>query len=281
MIDRKTLIHYITPIISSITVSVGFVALFMRSGLINSIPPNRGGGVYDQVVWTLSLTLLGLLGVTFLYWLITRKKDFELRVLLALAVAPTVAVLAIIVSQTLLMILAKTVSTLMAAVIVLVSLYVAVFSVIFILSNAFSTRIRNLVFIVYGALLGSFISLLLPTASLVTLLVSVAVYDLIMLNSGWFTDLVHVLSESRRAGARMSYFSEEIEIGIGELIFYSFIPAHVEAYYGFDLLVVTLVMTCIGVLLNLWVLEKRGFIAGLPAPILLGLSPLIIAFLLR
>jgi hypothetical protein len=179
------------------------------------------------------------------------------------------------------MILAKTVSTLMAAVIVLVSLYVAVFSVIFILSNAFSTRVRNLVFIVYGALLGSFISLLLPTASLVTLLVSVAIYDLIMLNSGWFTDLVHVLSESRRAGARMSYFSEEIEIGIGELIFYSFIPAHVEAYYGFDLLVVTLVMTGIGVLLNLWVLERRGFIAGLPAPILLGLSPLIIAFLLR
>ncbi len=280
MTERKIILQYITPIASSITVSVGFVALFMKSGLIKSLPPSLGGEIYDQVAWTLSLTLLGLFGVTFLYWLITRKKDFELRVLLALAVAPTVAILVIILSQTVLMILAKTISSLMAAIIVLISLYVAVFSVIFVLSNAFSTRIRNLVFIIYGALLGSFISLLLPTASLVTLLVSVAIYDLVMLNSDWFSELIKVLSQSQRAGPRMSYFGDEIEIGIGELIFYSFIPAHVEAYYGLDLLVITLMMTGIGVLLNLWILEKRGFIAGLPAPILLGLTPLIIRFLL-
>jgi hypothetical protein len=280
LIERKIIIQYLTPIISSIAVSVGFVALFMKSGLIKSIPPSLGGGIYDQVVWTLSLTLLGLFGVSFLYWLITRKKDFELRVLLALAIAPTVAILVIILSQTVLMILAKTISSLMAAIVVLISLYVAVFSVIFVLSNAFSTRVRNLVFIIYGALLGSFISLLLPTASLVTLLISVAIYDLVMLNSDWFSELINVLSKSQRAGPRMSYFSEELEIGIGELIFYSFIPAHVEAYYGFSLLVITLIMTCIGVLLNLWILEKRGFIAGLPAPILLGLTPLIIRFLL-
>jgi len=278
--ERKIIIQYLTPIASSITVSVGFVALFMKSGLIKSLPPTIGGEIYDQVAWTLSLTLLGLFGVTFLYWLITRKKDFELRVLLALAVAPTVAILVIILSQTVLMILAKTISSLMAAIIVLISLYVAVFSVIFVLSNAFSTRIRNLVFILYGALLGSFISLLLPTASLVTLLVSVAIYDLVMLNSDWFSELINVLSQSQRVGPRLSYFGDEIEIGIGELIFYSFIPAHVEAYYGLDLLVITLIMTGIGVMLNLWILEKRGFIAGLPAPILLGLTPLIIRFLL-
>ena len=256
MIERKIILQYLTPIASSITVSVGFVALFMKSGLIKSLPPTLGGEIYDQVAWTLSLTLLGLFGVTFLYWLITRKKDFELRVLLALAVAPTVAILVIILSQTVLMILAKTISSLMAAIIVLISLYVAVFSVIFVLSNAFSTRIRNFVFIIYGALLGSFISLLLPTASLVTLLVSVAIYDLVMLNSDWFSELINVLSQSQRAGPRMSYFGDEIEIGIGELIFYSFIPAHVEAYYGFDLLVITLIMTGIGVMLNLWILER-------------------------
>ena len=81
MTERKIIIQYLTPIASSITVSVGFVALFMKSGLIKSLPPTIGGEIYDQVAWTLSLTLLGLFGVTFLYWLITRKKDFELRVL--------------------------------------------------------------------------------------------------------------------------------------------------------------------------------------------------------
>jgi hypothetical protein len=168
----------------------------------------------------------------------------------------------------------------MASVVVLLSLYVAVFSVIFILSNAFSTRVRNFVFVVYGALLGGFISLLMPTESLVVMLVAVAVYDLVMLNSGWFADLVRVLSRSGRPGSRVGYVTESVEVGIGELIFYCFVPAHVEAYYGPVMLGMTLVMTGIGVVLNLWVLERRGFIAGLPAPILLGLSPLMLTYIL-
>ena len=102
-----------------------------------------------------------------------------------------------------------------------------------------------------------------------------------MLNSGWFNEIIKVLSQTHTAGPRMSYFSEEVEIGLGELIFYSFIPAHVEAYYGLELLTITLIMTGIGVLLNLWILDKKGFIAGLPAPIFLGLSPLITMFLLN
>jgi hypothetical protein len=54
----------------------------------------------------------------------------------------------------------------------------------------------------------------------------------------------------------------------------------VEAYYGLEMLLMTVAMTSIGVLLNLWVLERRGFIAGLPAPILLGLFPLILRYIL-
>ncbi len=280
MREPRVVLGYLTPIVSSMAVSLGFVRLIVSSGLIRPTPPTLGGDVYGQAVWTLSLTLLGLVGVTILYWLITRGRDFELRVILALVVAPTSAILVIIVSQTVLLVVAKAVSTLMASIVVLLSLYVAVFSVIFILSNAFGTRVRNFVFILYGALLGGFISLLMPTASLVVMLVAVSVYDLVMLNSGWFADLIKVLAQSGRPRARMSYVTDAMEMGVGELIFYSFVPAHVEAYYGLEMLLVTVAMTGVGVLLNLWVLEKRGFIAGLPAPILLGLSPLMLTFIL-
>ncbi|HEX9913633.1 MAG TPA: hypothetical protein VGB32_01830 [Candidatus Bathyarchaeia archaeon] len=281
MRDTRVVVGYLTPIVSSMVVSLGFVRLIVSSGLIRPTPPTLGADAYGQAVWTLSLTLLGLVGVTFLYWLITRGRDFELRVILALVVAPTSAILVIIVSQTVLLVVAKAVSTLMASIVVLLSLYVAVFSVIFILSNAFGTRVRNAIFILYGALLGGFISLLMPTASLVVMLVAVAVYDLVMLNSAWFIGLVKVLAQSGRPGARMSYVTDTMEMGVGELIFYSFVPAHVEAYYGLEMLLVTVAMTGVGVLLNLWVLEKRGFIAGLPAPILLGLSPLMLTYILR
>ena len=253
--------------------------LFLIGGLGNSIRGTQSGFV-EQIVWTVSLTLVGLLGVVLLYWLAGRRKGFEVRVLVALVVAPTSAILVIIVSQTVLMIVAKAVSSWMTSIIVLVSLYVSVFSMIFIMGNVFSTRVRNFIFIVYGALLGSFVSLLLPTVSLIVMLVVVAVFDLVLLNTGWVVDVIRGFGEHRARSSRLSYVGEGVEVGMGELIFYSFLPAHVEAFFGWGLLVVTLIMIVVGVLLNLWLLEKRGVVAGLPAPIFLGLTPLIVYLLL-
>ncbi len=277
--DRKLVLGYLTPILFCLFISVGFVRLFVIGGLSSSIhsPPS---GFYEQLVWTLSLTLVGLFGVTFLYWLTRRRKDFEVRVVVALIVAPTSAILVIVVSQTVLMVVAKAVSSFMASIVVLISLYVAVFSMIFIVSNVFSSRVRNSIFVVYGALLGSFVSLLLPTVSLVVMLMAVAAFDLVVLNTGWVLDVVRGFGASRGKSSRLSYVGEDIEIGMGELIFYSFLPAHVEAYYGSTLLATTLAMIGIGVALNLWVLVRRGAVAGLPAPIFLGLAPLIISLLL-
>lgn len=279
MRDLEVAIGYLTPIAMCMSVSLGFVRLFMLSGLSQSLPRTVAGGLIEQLIWTSALIIFGLLGVTFLYWLIGRHKDFELGVLVAIVVAPTSAIIVIILSQTVLLILAKTVSSFMATLIVLFSLYVAVFSVVFILSNAFSTRVRNFIFTLYGALLGSFVSLLLPTASLIVLLVAVALYDLFMLNSRWIAAMVRDLTLSRGVVSRFGYSGGGVEIGIGELIFYSFIPAHVEAYYSLPLLILTLVMTVFGIFVNVWMLGRKGFLAGLPAPIFLGLIPLILSFL--
>ncbi|MDP2899925.1 MAG: hypothetical protein Q8O47_03025 [Candidatus Bathyarchaeota archaeon] len=277
--DRRLVLDYLTPIVLCLVISVGFVRLFILGGLSSSIHSSPSG-FYEQLVWTLSLTLVGLIGVTFLYWMTRRRKDFEIRVVVALIVAPTSAILVIIVSQTVLMVVAKAVSSFMASIIVLISLYVAVFSMIFIISNVFSSRVRNFIFIVYGALLGSFVSLLLPTVSLVVMLVAVAAFDLVILNTGWVLEAIRGFGASRGKSSRLSYVGEDVEVGMGELVFYSFLPAHVEAYYGSVLLVTTLLMIGIGVSLNLWVLEKRGVVAGLPAPIFLGLAPLIVSLLL-
>jgi len=269
---------YLLPIISCLIISLGFVRLFLIGGLGNYI---RGSpsGFLEQITWTVSLTIVGLLGVLLLYWLARRRKGFEARILVALVVAPTSAILVIIVSQTVLMVVAKSVSSWMTSIIVLISLYVSVFSMIFIMSNVFSSRVRNFIFVVYGALLGSFISLLLPSVSLIVMLVVVAVFDLLLLNIGWVVEVIRGFGD-RPKSPRISYVGEDVEVGMGELIFYSFLPAHVEAYYGEGLLLVTLLMVGIGVMLNLWLLERRGVVAGLPAPILLGLAPLIVYLLL-
>jgi len=276
-LERRLLADYLFPIVSCLVISLGFVRLFILGGLGGSLHGSPSG-VAEQVVWTVSLSLVGLLGVVLLYWLARSRRGFEARVLVALVVAPTSAILVVIVSQTVLMVVAKAVSSWMTSIVVLVSLYVSVFSMIFIISNAFSTRTRNFVFIVYGSLLGSFISLVLPTISLIVMLVVVAVFDLVLLNTGWVVDAVKVFGGGKSPG--VGYVGEGVELGMGELIFYSFLPAHVEAYYGEGLLLMTLLMVALGVLLNLWILGKRGVIAGLPAPIFLGLAPLVVYLIL-
>ncbi len=273
------MLDYLSPVLSCLVISLGFVRLFMIGGLGATLR-SPGGGYVEQVAWTVSLTLAGLMGVVLLYWLTGRRRGFEARVLMALVVAPTSAILVIIVSQTILMVVAKAVSSWMTSIIVLVSLYVSVFSLIFIMGNVFSSRVRNFIFIVYGALLGSFVSLLLPTVSLIVMLVVVAAFDLVLLNTGWVVDVIRGFGARGAKSGRMSYVGESVEVGMGELIFYSFLPAHVEAYFGVELLAVTLVMIGVGVFLNLWLLERRGVVAGLPAPIFLGLTPLIVYLLL-
>jgi hypothetical protein len=219
-------------------------------------------------------------GVTGLYWLITHSRAFELRALMAIVVAPTSAVLLIVLAQTILMVFAKAVSSLIASLIVLASLYIAIFSVIFIMTDAFSTRVRNFIFTVYGALLGSFLSLLLPTISLIILLLSVALYDWAVINFHWVIPMLRDLSLSRSIASRFGYVGKSVEVGIGELIYYSFLLSHVQAYYDSVLLLLTLAMTLMGIIVNLWMLTKRDFLPGLPAPILLGLTPLIVSTLI-
>jgi len=270
---RTIALSYLTPVVLCLIVSLSFVKVFIVSGLSPRLP--IAGTFFEQFSWTIVPTALGLFGVTFLYWMISKHKDFELRVLFTVVVAPTSAILVIVVSQTLLMAITKAVSSFMLTVTILVSLYVAIFSAIFIMANALSTNVRNFIFIIYGSLLGSFLSLMLSTISLVTLLLSVALYDLVMLNSKWFNKTISDLSQSRGTGSKLAYVGRNVEIGIGELIFYSFVPAHVEAYYAFPLLVLTLMMTMIGIMLNLWMLNKKGVLSGLPGPIFLGLAPLI------
>jgi len=112
------------------------------------------------------------------------------------------------------------------------------------------------------------------------MLVVVAVFDLVLLNTPWVLDVVRGFGERRSGSVRLSYVGEHVEVGMGELVFYSFLPAHVEAYYGDGVLLATLALIGVGITLNLWLLNRRGVIAGLPAPILLGLTPLIVFMLL-
>ena len=85
--------------------------------------------------------------------------------------------------------------------------------------------------------------------------------------------------ERRSGSASLSYMGENVEAGICKLVFYSLLPAHLEAYYDDGVFLATLALIGVRVTLNLWLLNRRGVIPGLPAPIFLGLTPLVVYML--
>ncbi len=76
--------------------------------------------------------------------------------------------------------------------------------------------------------------------------------------------------------------SEEIEIGLGDLVFYSMLTAHTSIISSFSL--ISLVMVSAGILAGLMItlkmLERRKMLPGLPISIALGLVALFLSLLL-
>jgi hypothetical protein len=72
-LERRLIVDYLFPIASCLVISLGFVHLFILGGLGSSIHSSPSGTV-EQVAWTVSLTLVGLLEVVLLYWLSRSRR---------------------------------------------------------------------------------------------------------------------------------------------------------------------------------------------------------------
>ena len=73
----------------------------------------------------------------------------------------------------------------------------------------------------------------------------------------------------------------EWDIGLGDVAFYSMMTALSLVNFGFLPTILTVIGIIAGFLITLKLLEKRGIIAGLPAPVALGLLGMTIGFLIR
>jgi len=268
-------LDYFAPVALSIGISLGFSQIYLSStGFSTYVNLSRFGLPYQLMLTAFSVAL-GLVGVSVFYYLLTRRKDFETRVVAALVFAPTTAVIVILVSQAVLLSVAKEAYSYLVAFIIIVSIFIAVFSTVFILADIFSRRSRNVLYIIYGSILGGFLGLIFPSMMLTVILWSLALFDAFMMRTALKRIAVD-LQQDRGPISKFSYTGEYFQLGLGEFLFYSTLPAHVNAYFDGVTLVLTVMMIFVGLLLNLRMLKGREYIAGIPLPVLLGTMPMII-----
>jgi presenilin-like A22 family membrane protease len=141
------------------------------------------------------------------------------------------------------------------------------------------SRARNLAVVLLGGGLGVFFSASIPFLSAVLILVFLAVYDVFAVYYGPVGKIANSGLDQLQG---LSYSFKDIQMGLGDLVFYSMLVGSILFEFQPNLLpaLVSLIGIVAGSLLTLVVLEKKGIFPGLPFPVAFGLAGGILTALL-
>jgi presenilin-like A22 family membrane protease len=139
----------------------------------------------------------------------------------------------------------------------------------------FRTRGRgySVAILLLGGALGAFLGTSIPILSAVLILSFLAAYDVFAVYRGPVGKIAQSGLERLR-GLSVSF--KDIQIGLGDLTFYSMLTAMVLTNAGPTICVASIIGVLIGAFIALKMLERKGIFPGLPFPVALGLAPLVV-----
>jgi presenilin-like A22 family membrane protease len=126
----------------------------------------------------------------------------------------------------------------------------------------------EMIILALGGALGTFLGAAIPTFSAILILLFLAVYDIVSVFRG---PVGKMASEGLEYLHGLSFSFKDIQMGLGDLTFYSMLAGHALIFFGFWASVGGIVGILIGSFLSFKMLEKKGMFPGLPFSIALGL----------
>jgi presenilin-like A22 family membrane protease len=124
-----------------------------------------------------------------------------------------------------------------------------------------------------GGSLGAFLGMAIPALSAVLILSFLAVYDVFAVYRGAVGKMANEGLDQLR-GLSVSF--KDVQIGLGDLTFYSMLVSLVLVIAGPIFCVASISGVLSGAFLAFKLLEKKGMFPGLPFSVTLGLAPLVI-----
>jgi len=124
-----------------------------------------------------------------------------------------------------------------------------------------------------GGGLGAFLGTSIQTLSAILILLALAIYDVFAVYRGAVGKIAHSGLEQLRG---LSFSFKDIQMGLGDLTFYSLLASLVWTRSNTIFLIASLAGVLIGVFIAFKMLERKGIFPGLPLPITLGLLPFLI-----
>jgi presenilin-like A22 family membrane protease len=131
---------------------------------------------------------------------------------------------------------------------------------------------RNVAVVCVGGALGVFFGKFIPLYSAVVILAFLAIYDVFAVYRGPVGKIAQSSGLDELQGLSFSF--KDIQMGLGDLVFYSMLTGAIFFYFSMSILptIVAIIGILAGSIITFFMLERKGIFPGLPFPIMLGLA---------
>jgi presenilin-like A22 family membrane protease len=262
-LELKVELMHLTPILASLIFGVICTFLILTSPIemyrVTPFPENAAGSLGNAFYFVI---LVGA-GASLLYLLLKWRSHRLINAITGFALTIAIFMLSIVYtfsafSRFNIPYVEVLILTLSALITVLADL------AIFRMQN----NVSDIIVLCLGGALGAFLGVSIPTLSTVLILAALAVYDAFAVYYGPLGKIAHSGLDQFRG---LSFSFKDIQMGLGDLTFYSMLSGHM-LIYGFIPCLASMIGISLGCLLAFRMLKKRGIFPGLPFPVFFGLA---------
>jgi hypothetical protein len=274
-------LHYLSPPAVVMAISLVLTSLVITSNpfLYQFTLPTLAALIENLLV-TAVIALIGGLATAATFLVFRRGGELLSRLVVAVFVSPVFFLLIVFVGETVLLLLFfQGHSQLSLSIITFASIFFAAISVVLILSDALGASGRNLVFTIYGLILGVFLGTSFTWYSSLAVMGVLAAEDTL-----FATKLGPTIVDAdphRQVRSAFVFVVGSMVIGIGDLVVAGALVAYSLRFFGWIIAILTAVAVLVGCSINVRIVARRPnrAIPGLPIPLLCALVPILLSLL--
>ncbi|HLC00097.1 MAG TPA: hypothetical protein VJL33_02090 [Candidatus Bathyarchaeia archaeon] len=254
---------YLVPIFASLMVGLACAYLVLISAKpfippVTPFPDTPSGSISNAIYFVIIIAV----SATIFYFLLKWKSKKMIFILTTFALTAASVLLSLYYLWLLLSSFANwEIYAVVLTIIITVLFELAIFKI--------GGKAANVAVVGLGGALGVFLGNSIPVWSAMLILVFLAVYDIIAVYKGPVGKIAASSGLDQLKG--LSYAFKDIQMGLGDLVFYSMLSAVMLLNYGWVSYFASLAGILGGSFFTFLMLEKKGIFPGLPFPIFLGL----------
>ncbi|MHA1727475.1 MAG: hypothetical protein ACTSWY_01930 [Promethearchaeota archaeon] len=290
------------PIYASIIIS-GILALIISGSdpnlqdIISEDNPTSG------IMYGLFFTISAVVSSVIIYFAVKKKGEIALKYLMGMAFMFLTFMLLLFFGEIIIRLIVFEEISYYIIIIVYMILcgIITIYLIYMFFSGRMSLKLKNAFVLLIGILIGSFMGLIIPTWTTITILIGVSIWDIISVKKGPIRKIMELTGgiepdfERKMKNGEIKpveaeiFESSELEIGVGDLAFYSMLTSHILVFMT-DLIfvlteniltslfiaIIVSIAAAIGILIGSFItinsLNKNKILPGLPMSIFIGLG---------